>query len=412
LLLDWLAMRASMAARHLPLCLPEQPPDVEAFWTALHAADGPLPDLGASFELLEADAAGAVYRFAFPSRVVSPDVSNNTVHGRYYAPANAPLPLANVPPVVLTLAARGPASTEAGAVDPAPADWKVGGTPPAPASTEVGAVDPAPADWKVGGTPPAPASTEAGAVDPAPASWKTGGTPPARFMLLLHVNGCRDRWFEVQQARRLMGRGWHVALMALPYHLERRPARLDVGAAVMTPDLPHTLAAVGQAVCDAADILRWARAAGAGRVVVAGWSLGGLVASLVATQVPLDAALLVEPAANLAWMMARYGLFPRKIRRQLRAAGLSQAALERWLAPILPVHLRPKVEPGGLRVLAARYDLLVGREPVEALWRAWGQPALQMEPTGHVALLFDSALARALDELALAHLLAARGLRP
>ncbi len=410
---------------------------MEAFWTALHAADGPLPDLGASFELLETDAAGAVYRFAFPSRVVSPDVSNNTVHGRYYVPGQAPLSLASVPlEATPTLTARGLASTEAGAVDPAPADWKVGGTPPAPASTEVGAVDPAPAgwktggtppapastevgavdpapaDWKVGGTPPAPASTEVGAVDPAPAGWKTGGTPPARFMLLLHVNGCRDRWFEAQQARRLMQRGWHVALMALPYHLERRPARLDVGAAVMTPDLPHTLAAVGQAVCDAADILRWARAAGAGRVVVAGWSLGGLVASLVATQVPLDAALLVEPAANLAWMMARYGLFPRKIRRQLRAAGLSQAALERWLAPILPVNLRPKVEPGGLRVLAARYDLLVGREPVEALWRVWGQPALQMEPTGHVALLFDPALARALDELASAHLLAARGLRP
>ncbi len=362
---------------------------MEAFWTALHAADGPLPDLGASFELLETDAAGAVYRFAFPSRVVSPDVSNNTVHGRYYVPGQAPLSLASVPlEATPTLTARGLASTEAGAVDPAPADWKVGGTPPAPASTEVGAVD------------------------PAPAGWKTGGTPPARFMLLLHVNGCRDRWFEAQQARRLMQRGWHVALMALPYHLERRPARLDVGAAVMTPDLPHTLAAVGQAVCDAADILRWARAAGAGRVVVAGWSLGGLVASLVATQVPLDAALLVEPAANLAWMMARYGLFPRKIRRQLRAAGLSQAALERWLAPILPVNLRPKVEPGGLRVLAARYDLLVGREPVEALWRVWGQPALQMEPTGHVALLFDPALARALDELASAHLLAARGLRP
>gem|GEM_PF-3350303 len=340
LLLDWLAMRASMAARHLSLRLPEQPPDVEAFWEVLHVADGPLPNLGASLELLETNAVGKVYRFAFPSRVVSPDASNNTVHGRCYVPGLA------------------------GDVAP---EGAPGGSSAA--------------------TEPSCAGREKSA-DGAP------------FILLLHVNGCRDWWFEAQQARRLMQRGWHVGLIALPYHLERRPARLDVGAAVMTPDLPHTLAALGQAVCDAADVLRWARAAGAGRVAVAGWSLGGLVAALVATQIPLDAALLVEPAANLAWMMAHYGLFPKKIRRELRAAGLSQAALERWLAPILPVNLRPKVQPGGLRVLAARYDLLVGREPVEALWRAWGQPRLQIEPTGHVALLFDPALARALDELA------------
>jgi pimeloyl-ACP methyl ester carboxylesterase len=223
--------------------------------------------------------------------------------------------------------------------------------------------------------------------------------PGAPFVLLLHVNGRQDFAFEDGHARRLMARGWRVALMALPYHLERRPAHLDAGAAVMTPDLPHTLSALGQAVSDAADVLRWARAEGAWRVGVAGWSLGGLVTALVATQLPLDAALLVEPAVSLPWMMPRYGLFPAPVRRQLRAAGMSQAALERALAPVLPINLRPQVRPSGLRILAARYDLLVGFAPILALWDAWGRPALTVQPTGHVALLFQPALARALDEM-------------
>ena len=221
----------------------------------------------------------------------------------------------------------------------------------------------------------------------------------APFLLLLHANGRQDWGFEDWHARRLMARRWRVALLALPYHLERRPARLDPGAAVMTPDLPHTLLALGQAACDAAAVLRWARAAGAGRVAVAGWSLGGLVAALVATQLPLDAALLVEPAANLAWMMTHYGLFPAAIRRELRAAGLTQAALEDWLAPVLPGNLRPQVPLAGLRFLLARYDRPVGFAPPLALWRAWGRPALRIEPTGHVALLVGPALARELDEI-------------
>jgi pimeloyl-ACP methyl ester carboxylesterase len=219
------------------------------------------------------------------------------------------------------------------------------------------------------------------------------------FLLLLHANGREDFTFDDVYARRLMARGWRVALMALPYHMQRRPAHLDPGAGVMTPDLPHTLTALGQAVSDAADVLRWARAEGVGRVGVAGWSLGGLVAALVTTQLPLDRALLVEPAVSLPWMMSRSGLFPVSVRRQLRAAGLSRAALERVLAPVLPINLRPQVPLKQLHILAARYDLLVGYAPVRALWAAWGRPRLTVQPTGHVALLFQPALGRALDEI-------------
>lgn len=310
---DWLAMRVSMRLRHLPLRLLEQPPGRETFWGKLHVADGPAPDLGTRLNVLESGPDAEVARFAFPSRVTTPDAQNNVVIGRVYTPNT---PAADAP-----------------------------------------------------------------------------------FLLLLHVNGREDFSFEDGHARRLLARGWRVGLMALPYHMQRRPPHLDPGAAVMTPDLPHTLSALGQAVSDAADVLRWARAQGAGRVAVAGWSLGGLVAALVATQLPLDAALLVEPAVNLPWMMTRSGLFPAPIRRELRAAGLTQAALERILAPVLPGNLRPQVKLSGLRILAARYDLLVGFAPVLALWEAWGRPALTVQPTGHVALLFQPALARALDEM-------------
>jgi hypothetical protein len=96
-------------------------------------------------------------------------------------------------------------------------------------------------------------------------------------------------------------------------------------------------------------------------------------------------------------MMAHWGLFPGSIRQELRRKGLSQAALETFLAPVLPANLRPQVPLAGLHMLAARYDLLVGYEPVLALWRAWGQPRLRIEPTGHVPLIFTPALGNALE---------------
>lgn len=295
--------------------LPDAPPDVETFWAELHVGDGPLPDLAAALEPLETTEAGAIYRFAFPSRVASPDAANNVVPGCYYVPA------------------------------------------------------------------------------------RPGSTRDVPFLLLLHANGVQNWEFEAWHARRLMQRGCRVAHIALPYQLQRRPARLDSGQ-TEPPDLSRTLASLGQAVCDAADVLCWARAEGAERVIVAGWSIGGLVAALVATQIPLDAALLVEPAANLAWMMTHDGPLAWRARRRLRRAGISQAALEAFLAPVLPVNLRPLVPLEGLRILTGRYDLLVGYKPVLALWRAWGQPALCVLPTGHVRLLFSPALAQALEDIA------------
>jgi pimeloyl-ACP methyl ester carboxylesterase len=174
---------------------------------------------------------------------------------------------------------------------------------------------------------------------------------------------------------------------------------MKASTTILSADLPHTLLLLSQAVCDAADVLRWARTHGAGRVLLAGWSLGGLVAALVATQVPLDGALLVEPAADLAWEITHRGFFPWRVRRHLRRAGLSQAALDAFLAPVIPANLRPQVPLAGLRLLAARYDLLVGYQPVLALWRAWGQPALNVQPTSHVQLLFCPAVSQEVDEL-------------
>lgn len=220
----------------------------------------------------------------------------------------------------------------------------------------------------------------------------------APFLLLLHANGA-DGAYEAWHARRLMQRGCRVAHIALPYQMGRRPQHVKASTSILSADVSHTLLLLGQAVCDAADVLRWVRAQGAGRVLLAGWSLGGLVAALVATQIPLDGVLLVEPAANLAWEMTHRGLFPWQVRRHLRRAGLSQAALEAFLAPVVPANLRPQVPVAGLRMLAARYDLLVGYQPVLALWRAWGQPALHVQPTSHVQLLFHPAVTQELDEL-------------
>jgi len=314
---DLLVVRHSMAA-HLSLRLPDESPDVEAFWAKRQVGSGPLPNLAASLQLLETTEAGSVYQFAFPSRVLSQEKVNNIVPGRYYVPAQA-------------------------------------------------------------------ATLRAG-----------------RFLLLLHANGARRGDFEAWHARRLMQRGCHVAHIALPYQMERRPEQQGADEQPRRPsDLSHLLTELGQAVCDAADVLRWAREEGAGQVMVAGWSLGGLAAALVATQIPLDAALLVEPSANLAWSIAHRRWFSRYTRRALRQAGLSQAALEYWLAPVLPTNLRPQAPLAGLRILAARYDLVVGYKQVLALWRAWGQPTLDTQPTGHVNLLFSPALTHHLDQMTL-----------
>jgi hypothetical protein len=58
--------------------------------------------------------------------------------------------------------------------------------------------------------------------------------------------------------------------------------------------------------------------------------------------------------------MKRSGVFGWRARQRLRRAGISQATLEPFLAPIFPASLKPQVLLAGLRLLVARYDLVIG----------------------------------------------------
>ena len=222
------------------------------------------------------------------------------------------------------------------------------------------------------------------------------GTP---FVLLLHGYAAAVPAYEEHQARLLLRRGMHAARLDLPYHLRRRPHRSGAGAGFFSSDPHRTAAVLRQATEDAAAVVAWARASLGGPVGVLGFSLGGLVACLLAARVPLDAVVAVTPPCDLADVMLHRA--PGRIRRQMGDDLVAAAAhVEAALAPVTPRLLTPVTPGGRITLVVADNDGIVGAAAVRALAAAWGTELLAY-PHGHVTVMAARGItARLHDRLA------------
>jgi dienelactone hydrolase len=225
--------------------------------------------------------------------------------------------------------------------------------------------------------------------------------PGAPVVVVLHGYAVPTPWYEERTMQQLLRRGMSGVRVELPFHLSRQLRRHSPGLGFFSSDIGHAAAVLRQAVEDVAGVVAWARRRGAQAVGVHGVSLGGLVATLYAANRPVESAMLITPACDLARIILETS--PPRLRRRLGLVdgrggawgadvAAARAELEKRAAPVVPRHLRPRTDPDRIVVVVADHDLIVGAAPVRELAAAWGTD-LWSYPHAHVTVMAARGLA-------------------
>jgi len=242
-----------------------------------------------------------------------------------------------------------------------------------------------------------------------------GAPPGTPLVLLLHGYAAAVPTYEEHHARLLLRRGLHAARLDLPHHLHRKSPGSGAGASFFSSDPRRTAATLRQATEDAAAVVAWARAELGGPVGVLGFSLGGLVACLLAATLSLDSVVAVTPPCDLADVVLRRS--PARTRRRLGLVGgggpwgadleTAHAVLAEAMAPVTPQLLTPLTPGERVTLVAADNDGIVGAAAVRALAAAWGT-ALLSYPHGHVTVMAARGITARLHDRLAADLLSPR----
>ncbi len=222
-------------------------------------------------------------------------------------------------------------------------------------------------------------------------------TTPAPTIVCLHGYRAGVHRFEeiAWRARWLYSRlGLDVALVTLPFHALRAPrGRFNPVFPSMRTD--RTVEGFGQAVWDVRSLIAWLRARGAPRLGLAGMSLGGYTAALLATIEPrLDWVILFIPLADLTDVAVEHeALRGEDIPESVRAAGKAALRIVRPLAraPVVPGERMLVVAAAGDRITKTRTH-------ADRLAAHFGAP-LVVFPGGHLLQFGRKAGLRAMKAL-------------
>lgn len=220
---------------------------------------------------------------------------------------------------------------------------------------------------------------------------------PLPFVLLIHGFAVPVPYLEEQHARQLVNEGAIVATLELPFHMRRRVNGFLSGDGFFALDPERTVQSVRQSVEDAAAVIAWARQSfNIDTVNVMGFSLGGLIATLLATQIELDSVVAVAPFCDPAHTLTEK--LPRNAKRRAGLVGetggvwgISRAEaallLKRAFNPIIPEnHTEIATPPHRICLVAPYYDGIVGFEPIVRLSSVWGSELLS-QPYGHMTIM-------------------------
>jgi pimeloyl-ACP methyl ester carboxylesterase len=197
-------------------------------------------------------------------------------------------------------------------------------------------------------------------------------------------------------ARHCNRAGFNAALLAAPYHFQRRPRNLR---ALSRPDYLRLAESTAQAVAEIRALTGWLLAQGCPTVALWGSSYGGWLAGLTASRdTRLASIVLTKPAVRLTLALAKLLVW-----RRLRQSWLDQhAAFERLnLTPLNLTLAKPSIPKENILLIEGIHDLFVPKETIEDLWQSWGQPEIWRLPHAHISLSLTPGLtARVLNWLA------------
>ena len=180
---------------------------------------------------------------------------------------------------------------------------------------------------------------------------------------------------EPRQARKmfhvksLFKKGLDVALFVAPFHWKRGTGVLsERGIYLQEDDAAMTCECVGQTIHDLYASFLVLRDLGAPEIGLIGASLGGHSTALFSalTDVASFAAMMV-PAVNFTWPMD-----PDSTKYSFPVDGTLRAKIRRVWDLHSPLHLRPKLDPAKMLVVASRGDLLCPFDQARLLCDSWG----------------------------------------
>jgi alpha-beta hydrolase superfamily lysophospholipase len=224
----------------------------------------------------------------------------------------------------------------------------------------------------------------------------TRGLPDdAPMVLLVHGYAVPMPLLDALVARTLRAQGAHSMRIDLPFHLRRRLPGHSSGDGFFGTDPARIRATVRQSVEDAAALVAWARANVTPTVAVMGVSLGGLVSTLLAAQVPLDSVMGVAPLCDppLTFLEHMPGRLARRLGLNATSGGAwgadrseARAMLDAALAPLVPRNFVPRTPPENITLVRPQLDIIVGPQPIADLAAAWGAE-LWDYPYGHITVM-------------------------
>ena len=211
--------------------------------------------------------------------------------------------------------------------------------------------------------------------------YSTGALPPGGYGI-----------FQDTQALVLLKRGINVALVTLPYHMQRKRPGCGSGEGFFSPDLADMLLTFRQAAADCVALVRWLQSQSPQPVGVWGTSLGGNVAGMLAAHLDdIGAVVLMEPLDNPGDTL-RLHRGSREIRQALAEAGVPPEMLTEALTPVAPSSYRPKVPLERIIFVSPLWDGVIPYRFQNAFWEAWGRPERISAAAGHLTLPLDSAI--------------------
>jgi pimeloyl-ACP methyl ester carboxylesterase len=198
------------------------------------------------------------------------------------------------------------------------------------------------------------------------------------------------RAFRVPLLHRL---GINVVVPVLPLHGPRSSGRVR-GEDLMTIDLVDSMHGIAQATSDLRRLVRWAREEqGAASVGVMGYSLGALVASVVASlEDDLSCVVAGIPVVGLPDLFRRHTTpRVRQLARRYAVLGTEADDVHRVVSPLA---LSCKVPVERRYVFAGLADRMSTFGQARRLWLHWERPTLATYPGGHIGFFWSGSVRR------------------
>ncbi len=189
--------------------------------------------------------------------------------------------------------------------------------------------------------------------------------------------------------RQLTQAGMNVFHATLPYHYGRKPreARFS-GEYFWSADFGLTLGAFRQAVQELLVLYRYVETLNDLPTVLGGFSMGGCVALLLASQVEdLTGVVAINPAASLSGIVWDSPLCST-IKADYLASGVSMEELYRIYRPFEPLgQTEVALEAERIQLLYGLYDQVTSPRQYEKLAKAWGLTEVRAYKAGHLNML-------------------------